>query len=298
MTFSVDELTENPDFVGALGFLARQLQGQFDGNQRLARFLASHQRWLLSQAGFALHLEYDPAEPASGLTTTRLKEMIITVNAASRNTVLNFLDQLLSYRFIRLAGDPLRRPRRFEATEISTRAMAGWLTANLAALDILDGGARATTFIEKPELLRVIQPRIARRCIESNDWREPPERVAMFLWTEAGGLVMDDLIGRIDPTDRAAPLIELGRVDARLMAAHFMMSRTHLQRLLRRAVDQNCLVWRDEKKTHMAMSAGYLAEYCRWQATKFEIIDEAFAFAHGGRAQTPTAGLQKFLQSA
>lgn len=298
MTLSVDQLATHPDFVGALGFLARQLQAQYDGNQRLARFLASHQRWLLSQAGFALQLEYDPSDPASGLTTTRLKETIIAVNAASRNTVLNFLDQLLSYRFIRLAGDPMRRPRRFEATETSTLAMAGWLAANLATLDMLDRGGRAASFLDRPELLRLIQPRIARHCIECSDWREPPERVAMFLWTEAGGLVMDELISRIDPADRTSDLIELGRVDARAMATHFMMSRTHLQRLLRRAVDCNCLVWRDDKKTHMAMSRDYLAEYCRWQAVKFAIVDEAFAFAHESQAETAAAGMQKFLQSA
>ncbi len=279
MTFSVDTLAKHPGFVAALAFLARQLQGQFDVNQRLTRFLASHQRWLLSQAGFALHLEYDPLEPSSGLTTTRLKEMVISVNAASRNTVLNYLDQLLSYRFIRLAGDPGRRPRRFEATEASTAAMFGWLSANLAALDLLDMGERAATMQAHPDLFKLIQPRIARQCFENAAWRDPPARVAMFLWTEAGGLVMDELITRIDPATLNDPLIDIGRIDARAMAAHFMMSRTHLQRLLRKAVDGRCLVWNDDKKTTMSISRDYLDEYAGWQAEKFAIVDEAFALA-------------------
>lgn len=46
--------------------------------------------------------------------------------------------------------------------------------------------------------MRLIQPRIARHCLEDAAWREPPEQVALFLWTEAGGLVVDNFIARMD----------------------------------------------------------------------------------------------------
>lgn len=283
MALSEQQLIESPAFVAALRFLAVNLQGEFDGNPRLSRMLASHQRWLLSQAGFALYLEYDPANLPSGLTAGRLKQMITEVDVASRNTVLNFLDQLLSYRFIRVAGDANRRPRRFEATEISHQAMWQWLAANLAALDQIDGGDRFATYCATPALFRTVQPRVARCCIDDRRWREPPERVAIFLWTEAGGLVMDELIRRIEPGSEQADGYDIGRVDARAMAGHFMMSRTHLQRLLRKAVDIGCLAWHDDtKKTHLWMKSDYLEEYCRWQAVKFAIIDKVFAEARLG----------------
>ena len=102
----------------------------------------------------------------------------------------------------------------------------------------------------------------------------------MFQWTEAGGLVMDELVRRIEATDPAADRYDIGRVDARAMAEHFMMSRTHLQRLLRRAVEAGGLKWQDEgKKTHLWFMADLLREYCAWQAIKFSIIDQAFDHA-------------------
>lgn len=282
MAFSAEQLAANPLFVEALQAFAMQLRGRYDEQPRLARFLASHQRWLLSQAAFALHLEYDPEEPNSGLTTTRLREIVTTGNAASRNTVLNFLDQLVSYRFVKIAGDPARRPRRFEAADVTTKAMFGWMVANLAALDGLDGGNRAKTLEEKPELFKLIQPQVARRSFDNVQWREPPPRVAMFLWTEAGGLVMDELIRRVRLSEEIDGRFDIGRIDARLMAEQFMMSRTHLQRLFRKAIDQNCLQWQDEtKKNNLWFTADFLAEYCRWQAVKFAIVDQVFEEANG-----------------
>ncbi|SSC68028.1 hypothetical protein [Ciceribacter selenitireducens] len=280
MALSADHLRSSPAFCEALRVYAGALQGEYDGNPRLARLLSSHQRWLLSQCAFALHIEHDPDVPGSGLTASRLRDMITASNAASRNTVLNFLDQLLSYRFIRLADEATRRPRRFEATDVTQAAMMRWTLANLATLDRVDGGSRAETLAERPELFKLIQPQAARRSFAHDGWREPPPRVAMFLWTEAGGLVMDELVRRIEATDPAAQRYDVGRVDARAMAEHFMMSRTHLQRLLRRAVEAGGLQWQDEgKKTHLWFMADLLDEYCGWQAIKFSIIDEAFDHA-------------------
>lgn len=277
MAFSVDQLKDNPAFWEALRVYSVELQSEFDGSPRLARLLSSHQRWLLSQCAFALNLEHDPEVPGSGLTASRLRDMITAYNAASRNTVLNFLDQLLSYRFVRIAGDPGRRPRRFEATDVSYNGMVRWMVANLNLLDRLDGGDRAATIMAEPGLFRLIQPVAARRSFEHEQWREPPPRVAMFLWTEAGGLVMDELVRRIDSVDPEAERYDIGRIDARAMAEHFMMSRTHLQRLLRRAIEAGGLQWQDDaKKTHLWFTADLMREYSAWQAIKFSILDEAF----------------------
>lgn len=277
MAFSAEQLASSPLFVEALRAFAIHLRGRYDEHPRLSRLLASHQRWLLSQAAFALHLEYDPAEPNSGLTTTRLRDIVTTVNAASRNTVLNFLDQLVGYRFVKIVGDPARRPRRYEATDVTTNAMFGWLLANLATLDRMDGGVRAQTLEAKPELFRLIQPQVARRSFDDIRWREPPPRVAMFLWTEAGGLVMDELVRRVQPSKVQDGRFDIGKIDARAMAEQFMMSRTHLQRLLRKAIDEGCLQWQSEaKKGGLWLSADFLAEYCNWQAVKFAIVDQVF----------------------
>lgn len=290
MSFNFEQLAGNPDFVLSLRFLAQALRQKFDGGPRLSRLLASHQRWLMTQIAFALHLEHDPQDPGSGLTTGVLRDVITAHKVASRNTVLSFLEELRTYRFLLLApGEEARRPRRFVPAEASQNGMLGWCYANLAALDLLDSGNRAATFAADPRLFRYLQPRIAMNCLADPRWREPPAAVGMFLWTEAGGLVVDHLIANLDCRSAKDDRIQIGRVDTRSLAAQFMMSRTHLQRLLAKAALQGCIGWDDPvKKTQLWMSQQFLQEYCRWQAVKFAYVDEAFEFAQRKLAESTT----------
>lgn len=278
MTFTAEQLALHPGFVASLRFLAQTLRERFDNGPRLARLLASHQRWLLTQMAYALYLDQDPDNPLSGFTTVALRDAITEYRVASRNTVLSYIEELKTYRFIFIAeGEENRRPRRYAPTAVSHNAMFGWLIANLTALDMLDNGGRAAILTANPQLLSRLQPRIARNCLSNAAWREPPERVGVFLWTEAGGLVVDHLIASLDCSTRNDGRIHVGRIDTRALAAEFMMSRTHLQRVFAKAAAQDCVGWYDlPRKTEFWISADFLAEYCRWQAEKFAIVDEAF----------------------
>lgn len=234
----------------------------------------------MTQTAYALHLEYDSAKANSGLTAVALRDVITSYRIASRNTVLNYIEELLSYRFIVPVSGPARRSRRYGPAEISSSSMLAWCFANLTALDMLDNGGRAAALATNPILFDLIQPRMARACLTATAWREPPERVGMFLWTEAGGLVVDHLISRLDLGTEADGRIDLGRIDTRAVAARFMMSRTHLQRLLQKSADRGSLGWYDApKKTRLWMSRDFLDEYCGWQAVKLAAVDEAFEWA-------------------
>ncbi|RUM26380.1 hypothetical protein EFQ99_08965 [Rhizobium vallis] len=281
MAFTAEQLAGNSSFLMSIRFLAGRTRGMFDAGPRLARLLASHQRWLLTQTAYALNLEYDPRDPTSGFTAVRLTGRITAHKVASRNTVLAFIEELHTYRFIvHTPGDERRRPRHFEPAEVSHQAMFGWILANLAALDLLDGGQRAAFFQANPSLMKLAQPRIARHCLEDAAWREPPEQVALFLWTEAGGLVVDHLMARMDIENAEPERFPVGRVETRALAGDFMMSRTHLQRLLAKAAQRGCLGWHDEtRKTHLWISRNFVEEYCAWQAVKFAYVDEAFEWA-------------------
>jgi hypothetical protein len=280
LSFSIEQLARHPRFVVALRFLSEALRNRYDSGPRVARMLASHQRWLLSQSAYALHLEYDSTIPGSGLTVVALRNLITHYRVASRNTVLSFVEELLTYRFLELAPGPARRPRRYVPTETTYSAMFGWYLANLAALDLIDDGGRAAALASAPMLMDRAQPRMARNCLATDIWREPPESVGLFLWTESGGLVVDYIMSKLDLTGEAGDRIDIGRVDARALAAHFMISRTHLQRLLRKSADRGDIGWHDEaKKTRMWISRNFLDEYCGWQAIKLMAVDEAFAWA-------------------
>ncbi|MBB3288093.1 MULTISPECIES: hypothetical protein [Rhizobium] len=288
MSFSIEQLARHPKFVASLRFLAEALRNRYDNGPRIARMLASHQRWLLTQTAYALHLEHDPAIPGSGLTVVALRDLITRYRVASRNTVLSFIEELQTYRFLELAPGPVRRPRRYVPTEMSFTAMFGWYLANLTALDLLDDGARAAALAASPALMDLAQPRMARNCLEMEIWREPPECIGLFLWTEAGGLVVDHIISKLDLTEEG-DRIDIGRVDARALAAHFMISRTHLQRLLRKSAERGDIGWHDEVKTRMWVSRNFLDEYCGWQAVKLAAIDEAFAWARSAQGRSAVA---------
>lgn len=287
MSFSIEQLARHSKFVASLRFLAEALRNRYDHGPRIARMLASHQRWLLTQTAYALHFEYDPAVPGSGLTVVGLRDLITHYRIASRNTVLSFIDELLTYRFLMLAPGHTRRPRRYVPAEISHTAMFGWYLSNLAALDLLDDGGRAAALAAAPALLDLAQPRMARYCLETEVWREPPECVGLFLWTEAGGLVVDYIMSQLDLNGEPGDRIDIGRIDARALAAHFMISRTHLQRLLRKSADRGDIGWHDEvKKTRMWISRDFLDQYCGWQAVKLAAIDEAFAWAQNAAGRS------------
>ncbi|MFK0163668.1 hypothetical protein [Rhizobium sp. NPDC090279] len=280
MSFPIEQLARHPKFVASLRFLSEALRNRYDSGPRVARMLASHQRWLLSQSAYALHLEHDPTVPGTGLTVVALRDLITHYRVASRNTVLSFIEELLTYRFLELAPGPARRPRRYVPTETTYSAMFGWYLANLAALDLLDDGDRAAALAAAPMLLDLAQPRMARNCLATDLWREPPESVALFLWTESGGLVVDHIMSKLDLSGGVGDRIDIGRIDARALATHFMISRTHLQRLLRKSADRGDIGWHDEvKKTRMWISRNFLDQYCGWQAVKLAAVDEAFAWA-------------------
>ncbi|MDI7861237.1 hypothetical protein MRS76_04650 [Rhizobiaceae bacterium n13] len=280
MSLSAAELAGNPAFASTLQYLARNLRNAYDEGPRLARTLATHQRWMMSQGAYALHLERDREKPSTGLTVARLRDLVVPYGIASRNTVQNFMEELLNYRFARYLPDSMgRRPRPLEPTEVTEAAMQRWFAVNLSALDLLDGGRRFDDLTKMPLAFDRAQPRIARNCIESSGWRDPPPEVALFVWTDAGGLVIDEFVGRLDLEGEEEGRFDLGRVDARRMAEHFMMSRTHLQRLLKKAAERGCMGWSDDKRTRMWLARSFLDAYCVWQAVKFSIIDEAFEWA-------------------
>lgn len=283
MSLNADELAAHPKFILGIRFHAGRMRGMFEAGPRLARLLASQQRWLLTQMAYALSMERDMANPGSGFTAAGLASEITPFKVASRNTVLSFIDELLTYRFIACEpGDQRKRPRHYEPAEVSHQAMTSWLWSNLCALDILDGGDRAPQFEAHPHWIRSMQPRIARNCLRDAAWREPPEKVALFLWNDAGGLIVDHFMSQIDLDGDDPVKFMVGPIDSRALAADFMMSRTHMQRLIAKAAQQGCLEWQQpstSRKPLLLISREFVDEYCRWQAIKFAYVAEAFEWA-------------------
>ena len=278
------DISSHPEILSALARLASGLRDVFGGNPRLGRTLASHQRWLMAQAAMALHLEYRPEDRTSGLTVGRLRDIVTATSAASRNTVLNFMEEMRHYRFVRDIPPPQsnrQRRRRVEVTEIADQAMRRWFEVNLMVLDYLDGGNRQKTHLDRPDIFERAQPAMARACLADPVWLEPPPHVGLFQWTEGGALVMDELVARsILHAPGEDGLQPVGQVNIRSMADEYLMSHTHLQRLFRKAAELGVIGWSGQRrKADLWVRQDFLEDYARWQAAKLSHLDRAWQAA-------------------
>jgi hypothetical protein len=277
MALSTNYLASSPRFVEAMAAMASRFAAQFQCNPRLSRALVCHQRWLLTQASFALYAEYALNGVGSGLTATSLSDWVASAGIASRNTAHHFVENLRAYRFIHIDPASARRPLRYDIGDQSLAAMQMWFNANLAVLDYVDGGNRAERHHGQPDLLHRVQPEFARRCIADTVWREPSERIGLLQWTECGALVMDHFMELTVRAPMKDGFYDLGVLNVPALAERFLMSRTHLQRTLKKAEERGCIARSGSQRgSSTLLSAEFFEEYCAWLAVKSAYLDEVF----------------------
>lgn len=279
MTFAAKDLAASSDFFSAMRLCAREMTAMFSENPRQASIFASQQRWLMAQAGFALHYDRDPADPSSGLYAGRFVAQAVAHGIASRNTAAAFVQEMLAYRFVHYSDNPPdRRMRPLEPTETACQAVWKWLNAHLVILDELDGGSRAGRLPYGDPLFARVQPRVAEGIIENHAVRNPGETFNLFTWANSGGVVMDYLISHIADFDPSAERIDIGPISSSDICERYMISKTHLKRLMNKASSMGSLGMEQRAgKNHLWLSQGFIREYWSYQAEKFAIIDQAFA---------------------
>ncbi|CAN7359754.1 hypothetical protein LJR235_002038 [Pararhizobium sp. LjRoot235] len=278
----IDAFASNPALFAVLQQGARHMIELYDRLPRIGRLVAAQQKWLLTQAAYALHLQRNPTDPLSGITASRLLDIIVEFGAASRNTATAFLAELLAYKLIRdVPGSPSKRSRPLEPTEISHEAMMLWFRGQMRSLDLLDGGERVTRLEANPDIFRRAQPIAAKRLIADRAWREPPLSISCFVWSEYGGLILDDFISRIVnvvPEEGYHWVEDLRFAE---LSNHYSLSRTHIRRLFARAEAFGSLGWRDRSnnRNKVWVAASFVDDYKRWQSIKFCALDWAFSKA-------------------
>jgi hypothetical protein len=278
MPFAAHDLASNAVFFGVLQEHARQMTALFAENPRLNSIFASQQRWLMAQLGLSLHYRPDPQDPAKGLYMGRFVAAAVAYGVASRNTASAFVREMLAYRFARPVDNPPdHRMRPLEPTEVAVQSVVKWLYAHLAILDRLDGGARAVALVENPVLFALLQPAIAQGILENHAVRNPGETFNLFTWANSGGLVMDCFIALIKEFDPQAPRTLVGPVSSTDICQRYLISKTHLKRLMDKAVEMGSLGYEAAAGKNMLwLSQGFVREYWIYQAEKFAIIDAAF----------------------
>ncbi|PDS31070.1 hypothetical protein [Rhizobium phaseoli] len=276
MAFTAETLAAEDRFLAAILHCADQMLAIYRESPRIASIFAAQQRWLMAHAGFALHYGH-PDYENSGLYSGRFVDFAVKNDIASRNTAAAFMQEMLAYRFLRPAPGADKRTRYLEPTEIAEQHFTRWLVTHMMILDSLDGGERAEKIAADPAaMMAAIQPRIAKAIIGSQAVRSPGPTFNLFNWANSGGLVMDYLISRLPDFPRTAKRVVVGPLSLRELREQFMISNTHLKRLLTQASNMGSVGWSEpSRKGDFWLSRPFILEYWNYQASKFAIIDAA-----------------------
>ena len=277
MAFTAENLAADDRFLAAILHCANQLLAIYRESPRIASIFAAQQRWLMAHAGFALHYGHPDDGQTGGLYSGRFVDFAVKNDIASRNTAAAFTQEMLAYRFLRVVPGPDKRTRYLEPTEIAEQHFTRWLVTHMMILDSLDGGERADQITAAPSAtMAAIQPRIARAIIGSESVRNPGPTFNLFNWANSGGLVMDYLISRLPQFPRAAERVVIGPLSLRELREQFMISNTHLKRLLTQAATMESVGWTEpSRKGDFWLSRRFILEYWNYQAAKFAIVDAA-----------------------
>lgn len=271
------ELVDHPRFPHAEEIVARRLIDLQGRAPRLVRLKSSHRKWLITHSLFALDSQRHAADPLSGLTASRLVDAVVDISAASRNTASAFVQELLAYKFLReLPDTPDRRVRLLQLTDISVNAMKTWFDAHMEALDAIDGGNRAAVCAARPDLFRPVHRQATAVLVEDAIWREPRASVAPFLWSDAGGMVLHDLITRLPTARTEGDKLMLGPLALSDLAERYAVSVSNIKRMFASVEKQDLAGWTQARRRgDFWISRAMLADYFHWQAAKFAALDAA-----------------------
>ncbi len=278
--YEADRLVALPHFRDGQHLTAMELLEAHRLLPKRVRYVADIQRFMLSHAAMALHLEHtlDPASP--GITATNLLRFFENTPAASKNTVLAFLVEMRHYNFVEPLDEGDRRSRAFRATTDTEQLIRFYFDTHSRGLDCMDGGKRAALLAANPRLLHLAQPRFARLLLHNSKWRNPPETIAGFTKSDSGSSVIHDLIARVPRGELGSEPIWIGNVSATEIARRYVVSTTHAVRLFSRAKAQGLIGWQGATNRGECWISPVLVQaYYDWQAEKFAAISDAMQFA-------------------
>ncbi|MBD9375398.1 hypothetical protein IB238_22525 [Rhizobium sp. ARZ01] len=271
-------LGEGAASIAVIRDAAVELLAMHDIAPRVVRYVASMQKWLITQAIVALHFKRENDVSCPPLTAGALIDIFAGQPVFSKNTLTAHLAEMRAYGLLVAQESRDRRVKPLQLSAYGQTLIRHWLESHLAALDRLDGGVRAARLADEPSLLARIHPMAIQSLIFDPAWACPPASVDLFVRTESGSNILHELICRL-PTDlqNADEPVCLGPLHASEVSTRHTLSRGHVQRVFARARAQGLLTWGlPGNRGDLFVSPTLLWDYARWQAVKFEAISAAY----------------------
>lgn len=261
-------------FFAVLRDAAEQLLAMHDTAPRVVRYVASMQKWLITQAIVALHFERKHDDTRPPLTAGSLIDFFAERQPFSKNTLTAHLAEMRAYGLLVPLESRDKRVKPLQLSPYGEALVGQWLESHLSALDRMDGGDRLATLGGNPQLLARIHPLAVRALVFDPAWAEPPASVDLFVRTESGSNILHELICHL-PADIAsmAEPIRLGPLRASEVSTRHTLSRGHVQRVFSRARAEGLLVWSlPGNQGDLSVSPTLLLDYAKWQGVKFRAI--------------------------
>jgi hypothetical protein len=236
-------LRAHPAFPQAARNMAIGLTGFYRGGPLLNWLMDDRARVVLSHVVLHCHFARDPANPSTGLTPTRIKQLCREFDLCSpgRATAMVSLMRFAGY----LAPDPDaadRRRRPLVATpKLLELLRPRWRSHFLSGMPVFPDGAALAERLDDPVFVRAFVAAMFRRYEEGFRLIMYTPGLGLFGDRSAGMMIASTLLaaGAEDdtvPPSRPIPISISG------LARRFNVSRVHVAKMLRDAANEGLLV--------------------------------------------------------
>ena len=276
-------LAADPRFLPLLQTHLNRSLDMYGELEQALRLLDSQEKWLLAFVIYRQSLASATAAGPGPVYASAIWEEVRQIEAFSRNTVMAFIDGMVTYGIAAKSKDS--RDRRYQEIHLSPlvhRAFLFWYGHHAGTLDRLDGGARCALLQSEPGIIARIHPVLVDRLIAEKGWHHGGAEIDAFYGFRKGYLILDFLMARLQPETLEDGFHRVGLVPRAIIAEKFGLGRSTIHRLFEIMDEIGISRWREsERGSELWLSRNFVSLVCQWQANKFARVDHAFRTVTG-----------------
>lgn len=234
-------LRAQPGFAGAMRISATSLTEMYQGGHLLNWLMDDRARLLFGYLTLYLHYTRDAADPASGVTPTRMKIMSAEqgICSSGRTTAMLSLMRFGGYLAPEASADG--RQRRLVPTDkLLDMLRARWRVHFGAMAPLLPDGNAMLAALRDPEFGPRLVVGMSERFLAGFRFLTHAPNLGLFAERNAGMLILASLLTAGEPDDTMPPQRAVP-ISISALARRFNVSRPHVLKLIRDAAAEGLI---------------------------------------------------------